>query len=188
MKTFITVYLKNKEQVNIGLLKDFFKGVIGNNIKIEEKDNTYSFVFDVFEDMPYADEIASIINYELLISAKLFWAPNFEDLNLLNEYLEMVSRFNFNEEAKLSFSERDLVIKNIGDKELIKKAILKKYYNTDTENVIKEYLNCDMNISKASSILFMHRNTVMNKIDKFIEETGYDIKKFQDAFIIYHLL
>ena len=54
--------------------------------------------------------------------------------------------------------------------------------------VVKKYLDCNMNISQAANSLYMHRNTVMNKIDKFIDVTGYDIKKFRNAFIIYKYL
>ena len=53
---------------------------------------------------------------------------------------------------------------------VVVKNILKEYYDDyQMKNVIKTYLDCNMNISKAASKLFMHRNTVMNKIDKFIK-------------------
>ena len=72
---------------------------------------------------------------------------------------------------------------------IIVKNILKEYYEDyQMKEVIKTYLDCNMNISQAANKLYMHRNTVMNKIDKFITNTGYDIKKFKNAFIIYHII
>ena len=62
------------------------------------------------------------------------------------------------------------------------------YNDYEMKTIVKTYLECNMNISKASNVLYMHRNTLMYKIDNFINETGFDIKKFKDAYIIYHIL
>ena len=53
---------------------------------------------------------------------------------------------------------------------------------------IKAFLENDMNTSKTAQAIYMHRNTLINKLDRFIAVSGYDIKKFGDAFIIYHLI
>ncbi|UKI48833.1 MAG: helix-turn-helix domain-containing protein [Clostridium sp.] len=34
-----------------------------------------------------------------------------------------------------------------------------------------------MNVSKASKMLYLHRNTLIYKLDRFYEITGYDIRK-----------
>lgn len=73
--------------------------------------------------------------------------------------------------------------------ELTKKRILRKYYyDTEMKKTIKAFLECNMNTLKTSEILYMHRNTLINRINKFIETTGYDVRDFKEAVIIYHLL
>ena len=71
----------------------------------------------------------------------------------------------------------------------IKKFILGKYhqqaYMIDT---IKTYLEHNQNMMTASKELFIHRNTLMMRLDKFKEVTGFDVKTFYDGFLIYHLL
>ncbi|GAE24681.1 Fis-type helix-turn-helix domain protein [Halalkalibacter wakoensis JCM 9140] len=50
---------------------------------------------------------------------------------------------------------------------------------------IKVYLDCNMNISHAAKKLFLHRNTMQYRVDKFIEKTGIDIRHFRSAVSIY---
>ncbi|QFT88236.1 Leucine-rich protein [Bacillus sp. THAF10] len=46
---------------------------------------------------------------------------------------------------------------------------------------IKAYIENNLNVSLTSKKLFMHRNTLQYRIDKFIERTGIDIKHFTGA-------
>ena len=70
-----------------------------------------------------------------------------------------------------------------------KKNVLKDvYYDHELINIIRVFLECNMNTSKAADVLYMHRNTLINKLDKFIEITGYDIRYFRDAVIIYSII
>jgi sugar diacid utilization regulator len=76
---------------------------------------------------------------------------------------------------------------NIDDE--VKRIILGKYYNdSDMKNTIKVFIESNMNTLKASQILYMHRNTLINKVNKFIDATGYNIREFVEAVIIYNLL
>jgi hypothetical protein len=71
----------------------------------------------------------------------------------------------------------------------IRKLVLGKYYNdSDMKNTVKVFLETNMNTLKASQVLYMHRNTLINKINRFIEVTGYNIKEFKEAIIVYNML
>jgi sugar diacid utilization regulator len=39
----------------------------------------------------------------------------------------------------------------------------------------------------ASKELFIHRNTLMMRLEKFNDATGFDMKSFKDGFLMYHL-
>ncbi|MPM74597.1 hypothetical protein SDC9_121585 [bioreactor metagenome] len=47
------------------------------------------------------------------------------------------------------------------------------------------FIENDLNISKTSSYLFLHRNTLIYRLEKIKEILGLDIKTFKDAFIFY---
>lgn len=74
------------------------------------------------------------------------------------------------------------------DQEL-KKIILRKYYQDILMiETIKAYLESDQNMVLASKKIYVHRNTLIQRIDKFYQETGFDVRKFKDALLIYHLI
>ncbi|PKR86658.1 PucR family transcriptional regulator [Heyndrickxia camelliae] len=55
----------------------------------------------------------------------------------------------------------------------------------DLWNTIKLYLENHSNTSQTAKQLFMHRNSLQYKIDKFIERTGIDIRSFLGALTTY---
>ncbi|TYS64614.1 hypothetical protein FZC76_18840 [Sutcliffiella horikoshii] len=50
---------------------------------------------------------------------------------------------------------------------------------------VKVYIENNMNVSLTAKKLFMHRNSLQYRIDKFIERTDIDIKNFQGAMAAY---
>ena len=169
------------------MLGDFFKGLIGNYINPAYNDLVFTVVFDAACEVDF-EEIIQSLNEDFYLTATLFESSQlYIDTN---EYLAYIAEHKNKllEINKFYLTEADLVkYKMISN--IIVKNILKEYYEDyQMKEVIKTYLDCNMNISQAANKLFMHRNTVMNKIDKFIANTGYDIKKFKNAFIIYHII
>lgn len=65
---------------------------------------------------------------------------------------------------------------NIFDKEII--------------TTIEEFVNCGLNISEAARKLYIHRNTLIYRLDKINRETNFDIRDFKEAtvFIIAFLI
>lgn len=54
-------------------------------------------------------------------------------------------------------------------------------------NTAEEFLKCDLNISEASRRLYIHRNTLLYRLEKIKTLTGFDIKSFEEA-VIFKLL
>lgn len=50
---------------------------------------------------------------------------------------------------------------------------------------VKVFFQCNLNVSLASKQLYLHRNTLQYRIDKFIEKTGINIKTFEGAVAVY---
>lgn len=71
-------------------------------------------------------------------------------------------------------------------KKILKEVVLGKYINDyEMMTILMEFFTCNMNVSQAAKKLYMHRNTVQNKMDKFIKETGYNVREFKDAMLVY---
>ncbi|WP_079529297.1 PucR family transcriptional regulator [Halobacillus hunanensis] len=55
----------------------------------------------------------------------------------------------------------------------------------DLLQTIQVFLESGSNATLAAKRLYMHRNSLQYRVDKFIEKTGVDIKQFQGAIITY---
>jgi len=63
-------------------------------------------------------------------------------------------------------------------------VIFKEKFNLfDSEMIttIDEFINCGLNISDAARKLYIHRNTLIYRLDKINKETGFDIRNFKEA-------
>jgi len=55
------------------------------------------------------------------------------------------------------------------------------FSDSEMTGTAEEFLENSLNVSETSRNLFMHRNTLMYRLDKIDRATGLDIRKFQDA-------
>jgi len=60
--------------------------------------------------------------------------------------------------------------------------------NEDDVLTINVFINCNLNIALASRELFLHRNTLIYRLDRIQRTTNLDVRKFDDALILRILL
>ncbi|MFV0380133.1 MAG: PucR family transcriptional regulator [Anaerorhabdus sp.] len=171
-----------------------------------------SYILVVFDDhleenlQESFKRVADIINNELMVRAICcvtymddFMQSSSKIKNLLRAF-EIKHLFYPNIEIldidKLSFI---LLIDNLDHKFLNEQLLNDEidFQQIDNHEDIKT-INCffenDLNISKTSLNLFIHRNTLIYRLDKYHKISGLDIRKFNDAFkfmiylIIYKLV
>ena len=78
------------------------------------------------------------------------------------------------------------IIENIKDEkvDLIKDELnLIKFNELDEEllNTIQVFLDCNLSISETARKMYIHRNTLIYRIEKILSCSGYDIRNFEDA-------
>lgn len=140
----------------------------------------------------YAEVLFEAIKEELGLYVKIGYGTSVENLSFASlSYRQAVRALEngkiFGEKNVYSYLEY-LPIKTLKNLDKTEKNILLKSY----EKVIKEkdliltadeFLNCDLNVRKASKKLFIHRNTLYYRLDKIESITGLDIRKFSQATI-----
>ncbi|HNZ50168.1 MAG TPA: helix-turn-helix domain-containing protein [Bacilli bacterium] len=62
------------------------------------------------------------------------------------------------------------------------------YKDSQYERIIKAMFEHDLNVTKAAQSVYMHRNTMINKLEFIKTETGLNIQHFKPAFCMYWLL
>lgn len=102
--------------------------------------------------------------------------------------ISLVNRFNLDIDI---IGEHDIVFEEIIEsidseckKELINEFNkgLKKIDN-DMIKTIDGFFKCGLNLSEASKELYIHRNTLIYRIEKLQKYTGFDIRNFNEAVI-----
>ena len=63
----------------------------------------------------------------------------------------------------------------------LSKDVIDVFKNNDLKDCIDILIKYNLNVNEASKNLFMHRNTLLHRIDKIQTLTGYNLKKFDDA-------
>lgn len=89
------------------------------------------------------------------------------------------------------YNEKNLLFESIIDsvEDTVKEKIFDKFSDgfskLDSEMIktIEEFFKCGLNISDASKKLYVHRNTLIYRLDKIEKLTGYDIRTFNEAVI-----
>lgn len=63
-------------------------------------------------------------------------------------------------------------------------------FDNEIISTIDEFINSGLNISEAARKLYVHRNTLIYRLDKITKETGFDIRNFKEAtvFVIAFLI
>jgi DNA-binding PucR family transcriptional regulator len=111
------------------------------------------------------------------------------------ESIELGINYNVNEDVlqydKLLFEK---VVYHMNDE--LKQELLNKFeqkfnaFDSEMITTIEEFVDSGLNISDAARKIYIHRNTLIYRLDKIKKETGFDIRNFKEAtvFIISFLV
>lgn len=149
-----------------------------------------------------AEGIKTSINSELYSKCYISYIEKINDIYRIKKAFEnakeaifLGKEFEIKEEIyvynKMLFEKLVYNIDKDVKKELL--VLFKEKFNLfDSEiiNTIEEFVDCDLNISDAARKLYIHRNTLIYRLDKIKKETGFDIRNFKEAsvFIIAFLV
>lgn len=108
-----------------------------------------------------------------------------------NKYFEFYEKYLLNKKAItnmtnliLDMSSQDIYML-INNKDIFLNKIIE---NDELKKLIHALFENNLNITKTASDVYMHRNTINNKLEIIKEETGLNIQNFYDALVMYILL
>lgn len=161
-------------------------------IKEIKKDTHHMVIYYQHEtDISFEDIILNMMS-DTLSDLRIYVSHHFDDLVELESHLQFtmhkLSQINFN---KYVYLNDQIILKSLLHQidPSFKKHILRKFTSDQSMmDTIKTYLECNQNMSEAAKELYVHRNTLIQRMDKFYQVTGFDVRKFNDAFLIYHLI
>ena len=149
---------------------------------------------DLEEEISYY-EIIDILMSDLYINIQFFVGPYLSTLQGIKEhYYQLIQGahtvFTYSEKSVVSYIEAIpfLLIEQTSPhyKMDLQNLILQDFQNDAAFLKIMEvFFESNLNISVAAKKLYMHRNSLQYRIDKFYEKTGIDIRTFQQALSVY---
>ena len=185
----ITIHSKNSNKDILSLINESYSDydiisleygkhiiVIGNLDDIEEqvkglRDSIYSNLY-----------IKCYISYSKIKNLKEIK----EKIDIIFKNIDLAVKYNLSADI---YEERSLMLENIVDNidNKMKENIINNFtyvFNRIDGEMIKTihmFLKCGLNITDAAKRLYIHRNTLVYRIDKIQKYTGYDIRNFNEA-------
>ena len=160
----------------------FYKGsilMIGN---IEEVLEHVQSIKDTIESIVSGKCYISYCEIDNYFNLKKYYEDTSYKIKLALKYNIIESIFDSD---KLILEE---IIDSVSDK--MKEDIYDKFKNgiskLDNEMIrtIEVFFKCGLNISEAAKELYIHRNTLIYRLDKIQKHTNYDIRDFNEAVLL----
>lgn len=164
---------------------DFLKSLLGASVKIEETDG-FLIILHNYDNSLDIESSFNTLSTELVFNLYMYNSQNHidnkfkEEINLAMELLANLPAGCYNLKKALLHSPK------IYNKKRFLHYILAS--SGIDEEFIKGFIECDLNVSRASKILYIHRNTMLYKLDKLKELSDFDLRSFIDSYIVYSLI
>lgn len=185
----VTLNLKEKVTEALEALKNVYNN---NDVTILIFEDTIILI-GIFEDIKeHVSSISETIYFSLYEKCYISYC-HIGDYELLNKlYNENMYKINLAKKYNVSqmvFGCNSLLFEEVMDNlnQDIKEKILNNFNESfskldeDMLKTIEVFFKSDLNLSEASKGLYVHRNTLIYRLDKIQKYTGYDIRKFNDA-------
>ncbi|WP_343834810.1 PucR family transcriptional regulator [Bacillus horti] len=74
---------------------------------------------------------------------------------------------------------------NMDRKKYVHQIMGQILHDSEAIETARVYFQENLNISEAAKKLFIHRNSMQYRLDKFAEKTGYDLRRFEHSVVVY---
>ncbi|MBS4537422.1 helix-turn-helix domain-containing protein [Clostridium sp. D2Q-11] len=193
--SFISITLKI---YNVDRIEDVFE-ILLNLEEIKYITKTEENIITIFTEkelnqaIDFAKLIVELIEVEILEKVKIGISSSKKAVEMKTTYQQSVESINIAEGFKLPHNIHrydELLIYRILSKISVDDMndIVAEVYNYGIKSLDEEdirtgivFLSCDLNISEAARNLYIHRNTLIYRLDKIQKNTSLDLRNFEDA-------
>ena len=167
-------------------ITDIFKQLMNNSLKSEKRATSLVIYYNNYDneeditDMLYALENSFMFSVYAYLSGDGDEVRNEKEIAISQKLLDVLPPGVYNLKSAMFENPRITCQRDILAFILERSSI--------NEEFIRGFAECDLNVSRASKEMFIHRNTMMYKLDKLKETSGFDLRNFKDAYILYMLV
>ncbi|MBB6453665.1 hypothetical protein HNQ94_002114 [Salirhabdus euzebyi] len=184
---------------DVALFEEGFEAIFPFQMPVIWLSGSQGFIVEEFlsnDQVPVPfEEVIDVLMSDLYIKIRLFVGEVNEKLENAQEqysFLQHISPMVFAETKQnvvyLKDALSQVLIQQVEDKrkQQMVDAILKDTVeDEELLKTIRVFLESNSNVTEAAKRMYMHRNSLQYRIDKFVEQTGIDIKSFEGAVTTY---
>ena len=192
------IFINFKSPLNdYSVFEEAMKAIFTDAPVIIWKDSQAVLILKHANDLTYADEIVDLMATELYMDVTVLKGSVLKESAMAHIGYDGQNKL-FLLAQKLYPRQRVFTLDYLIPLYLVKevpthfsKVLLGKINEALTEGgeelqeTLMTFLQNNMNVSTASKALYIHRNSLQYRLDKFTEKTGLDPKTFEDAIVIY---
>ena len=169
------------------MLINILKNLLGINIKVDDNDDLLIIHHNYSSD----EDIIKVLNSlsdDMMVNLVSYVSMNSSYSKLEEELNVIMPIFKNNNLPSNVYNLKELLLKRpvISNKRQLLNYILES--TGVDEEFIRDFALNDLNVSKASKAMYIHRNTMIYKLDKLKEVSNFDLRCFIDAYILYNLI
>ena len=188
---FINVFIDKYSEDIISCLKESY---LKSNIEVILYNESILIIGNFKDILEHANSIKETINNEWCSKCYISYCEVYNYSYIKNCYeetlykLQLAVKYNVSEEV---FDEKKLILEGIVDSipEEMKNKIFNSFSSRISEldnemiKTIEVFFKCGLNLSDAARELYIHRNTLIYRLDKIQKVTSYDIREFNNAML-----
>jgi sugar diacid utilization regulator len=141
------------------------------------------------------EQIIDILMSDLSGTIHFYVGPYLTDLQKIKDYYAAIiqgakSVFPYTDKSVVTYVEAVpyILIDQAENsfKDLLTATVLQEFAEEeDILRTLQTFIRCNLNITLTSKELYMHRNSLQYRLDKFYEKTGIEIREFDQAITVY---
>lgn len=188
----------NKNQITPVLFKDAIYELFTQKVSILWENEHEGIIIEeqiMGEESTSYEQIIDILMSDLSVNINFFVGPFKESLADVHQHYESMKSaastvFSYSRNRVVTYIDAVpyLFINQtaLDLREDISKTVLQAYIDDEeTLKMIETFVLCNLNISETAKVLHMHRNSLQYRLDRFFENTGIDVRQFNQAMTVY---
>ena len=193
---FLVAFFDAANEMTISVLKT----IVTSRDELVMMDDRHMVIIKAASDMDIAEEamsLSDVIASEAMVSARIAYDKPVEDMLELKKSLDNCETA-LKVSALLSADSRVVACDDLSFEKLLSSvseeaatAFLSEtvpgldlsLIDNEMKNTISTLFENELNIADTAKALFIHRNTLVYRLEKFQKQTGLDLKSFDDAVI-----
>ncbi len=190
MLKFLIIETKTHDKLDETILVSLFSEFI-HITEIKKRDEGVAFFFTGDVDGYFEDVILNVMT-DTLTDLRMYVSHTYlqehERLEAYHYIISILKKIPF---GAYYFLDNARILTYLGHQidDPFKRFILRKFYDDQVMlETLLTYFESNLNMIHAAKKLYIHRNTLIQRLDKFTQMTGFDPRKFIDAHLIYNLI